>query len=122
MIEDKKGDSNIVGSEILIYQSEMDYLTDLENGNMKEIYIAPVNTEAQRAGCNIEILTQWLMLARKGMRMSRVLEEKQIKNIAIYGCGILGRQLYEELADSSIEVRYFIVKNRTYIPCGRFVR
>ena len=110
------------------YQSEMDYLTDLENGNMKEIYIAPVNTEAQRAGCNIEILTQWLMLARKGMRMSRVLEEKQIKNIAIYGCGILGRQLYEELADSSIEVRYFIDKNKnmkvqylkTYAPDEAF--
>lgn len=94
------------------YHPEMDYLNDLENGNIKEIYIAPINIEAQKAGYNIEILNQWLMLARKGKRVSYVLEEKQINNIAIYGGGILGRQLYEELADSSIKVMYFIDRNK----------
>ena len=94
------------------YQLEMDYLNSLEKDENRKIYREPENTEARRASDNIEILTHWLECARKGKSISRVLEDRHIGKIAIYGGGVLGCQLYEELMNSHIQVICFIDRNK----------
>ena len=42
--------------------------------------------------------------------MEQYLKDNRIFNIAIYGCGVLGKVLYNELKDTDIHVECFIDK------------
>lgn len=57
------------------------------------------------------ILNQWLILKQEGKSLEKFFCDKGYKSIAIYGMGELGNRLYEELKDSSLEVKYAIDKN-----------
>ena len=67
-----------------------------------------------------ELLACWLLLKQEGKALSVYFEDNLICNIAIYGMGVLGERLYEELKNSEVTVCYAIdrlanLKNRKNI-------
>lgn len=60
--------------------------------------------------CNL-----WLMLKNKNRSVCRYLQEKGFHDIAIYGNGYLGKQLYEELKTHNVSIRYFIDRDAAYM-------
>lgn len=71
--------------------------------------------EVKKTLCNNVILRDWILLKQKGVKLEKWLIQNDIKQIAIYGYGILGKVLLSELKDSSIEVISIIEKNYTRI-------
>lgn len=57
------------------------------------------------------MLNQWLLLKNEGKSLEKFFVDNGYKTIAIYGMGEMGNRLYEELQNSSIEVKYAIDKN-----------
>lgn len=57
------------------------------------------------------MLNQWLMLKNEGKKLETYFIENGFKTVAIYGMGEMGNRLYEELKESSIEVKYAIDKD-----------
>ncbi len=62
---------------------------------------------------NLEVLEKWMLLKQKGISLSSHPNLKQVKHIAIYGYGLLGKLLLNEFNKSSIQVDFFIDKNAT---------
>ncbi len=64
------------------------------------------------------MLIQWMQLNYQGKSMEEYFKQNEIRTIAIYGMGEVGNCLYEELKNTSIEVKYAIDKNEmnTYSP------
>lgn len=58
-----------------------------------------------------DMLNEWLSLKQKGKSLEKYFEDNGYKSVAIYGMGEMGNRLYDELKESSIEVRYAIDKN-----------
>lgn len=69
-------------------------------------------------------LDAWLFLKEDGMSVARLLQDRGIQRIAIYGMGMLGKHLLEELRDTEIQIEYLVDKSamsfhpdiRTYAP------
>lgn len=57
------------------------------------------------------MLNQWLVLKQEGKSLEKYFLDNGYKTIAIYGMGEMGNRLYEELKDTSIEVKYAVDKN-----------
>lgn len=55
------------------------------------------------------------MLKNKNRSVCRYLQEKGFHDIAIYGNGYLGKQLYEELKTHNVSIRYFIDRDAAYM-------
>ncbi|BCN32542.1 hypothetical protein [Anaeromicropila herbilytica] len=55
-----------------------------------------------------QILNQWLIIKQEGKSLEEYFVNNNYQSIAIYGMGELGCRLYEELKDSSINVKYAI--------------
>lgn len=58
-------------------------------------------------------LNLWMKQKANGVRLAEYLVQSGVKTCGIYGCGILGEQLYEELK-KTIYVKFFIDRN----ACG----
>lgn len=56
----------------------------------------------------MKCLDQWLKLKYEDVRLDEQLTSKGIKTIAVYGLGVLGKNLLRDLADSDITILYFI--------------
>lgn len=56
------------------------------------------------------LLVQWLKLRQSGRSICNYIAEKGYKTVAIYGMGINGERVLQELKDSEIEVLYGIDK------------
>lgn len=57
---------------------------------------------------------QWIRAVRGGYRIAQFFEDNLYKNVAIYGMGVIGLQLFEELQSSgSVNVLYGIDQNAT---------
>ena len=56
-------------------------------------------------------INKWLNLKLKGYKIADYFHKRDIRNIAIYGMGQIGLNLFEELKDSLIEVECFIDRN-----------
>lgn len=56
----------------------------------------------------IQCFSKWFVLKKSGNTISNYLKKNGYQKIAIYGFGYLGRNLYEELKGSEIEVQYVI--------------
>ncbi|WP_026650984.1 hypothetical protein [Butyrivibrio proteoclasticus] len=55
---------------------------------------------------------QWIRVVREGYRIAQFFEDNLYKNVAIYGMGVIGLQLFEELQSSgSVNVLYGIDQN-----------
>ncbi|AGF58309.1 gas vesicle protein [Clostridium saccharoperbutylacetonicum] len=57
------------------------------------------------------MLNQWLILKTEGRSLEEYFKENNYNKVAIYGMGELGCRLYEDLKDTSIEVKYCIDRN-----------
>ncbi len=55
-----------------------------------------------------KILNRWLILKERGVKLEKYLVERKVGTVAIYGLGMLGRHLVEELKHSSIVLKYGI--------------
>lgn len=67
---------------------------------------------------NIQILTflnNWLIMYQMKKNMVPYIEYMNYKNIAIYGMGVLGQRLYDELEGTSVNVAYAIDQNAVNI-------
>lgn len=56
------------------------------------------------------VLERWMSLKRKQVNLSTYFIRKNIQEVAIYGCGTLGEEVYDTLK-SDIRVKYFIDQN-----------
>mgnify|MGYP002509543375 CR=1 FL=1 len=59
-------------------------------------------------GTYYHILNDWMKLKENGGSIEQALKEKNIKSVAIYGMGDLGRHLVKDLENTNIEVKYAI--------------
>lgn len=66
------------------------------------------NDDIEKTKANLLILEEWIAMYRHGRRVADVLDERGIREIAIYGMGILGSHLYQELKTSGMSVKYII--------------
>lgn len=57
------------------------------------------------------VLLLWLSKKQTGSRIEEYLLKHNLKRIAIYGMGVIGERLLDELKDSTIEVAYAIDQN-----------
>lgn len=68
------------------------------------------------------LFDNWLLLNERGDTVEKFFEERNIKEIAIYGYGNIGRHLAAQLSDSDIHIKYLIDKRKDSIitdgiPC-----
>lgn len=57
-----------------------------------------------------EILDRWMWLRERKVRLAEYLLQEGVQKIAVYGCAVLGRMVYEEIK-KDIAVQYFIDRN-----------
>lgn len=70
------------------------------------------------ASKNMDILTlfnQWIILKHKNVHFAEYFDKYQYQSIAIYGMSFVGQRLMDELKDSSVEIRYVVDKNASYV-------
>lgn len=60
--------------------------------------------------CLKQLFVKWLYNVQNGIKISKYLEEMNIKTVAIYGMSDAGYKLYDELKISNIVVKYVIDK------------
>lgn len=60
--------------------------------------------KVERSNAYIDILNRWLTLRDQQVFISKYLEEKGYRKVAIYGLGMFGNHLYEELRQTRIEI------------------
>jgi hypothetical protein len=58
----------------------------------------------------IKVLDYWMNLREQNISVASILLANGYDNVAIYGYGVLGRRLYEELKSSSVKVNYIVDK------------
>lgn len=68
------------------------------------------DTKIQKSAAQLAILNKWFSAYRIGVRASDFFYKYGYSTVAIYGMGILGKQLMEELKDSDLKVLYYIDK------------
>ncbi len=93
-------------------------LTQREEARIREGRILPqkgeediTNEKYQKERKYKKILELWMRLRDQKISVSHFFVQKNIKTVAIYGAGILGKHLYYELQDSEIQVACFLDKN-----------
>lgn len=64
----------------------------------------------------------WLLLNERGDTFEQFFKDRNIKEIAVYGYGDIGRHLVAQLSDSNINIKYVIDKRKDSIitdsiPC-----
>lgn len=59
------------------------------------------------------LLNQWLCLKYQGKSLEEYFVSNNYQTIAIYGMGELGNRLYDELKDTSVNIKYAIDKEVT---------
>lgn len=80
-------------------------------GYFKKRIISQNNNRVNKFKSYYNILNQWIVLQHEGKKIEQYFINNGYNKIAIYGMGEIGNRLYEELKDSSIEVKYAIDKN-----------
>ncbi len=61
------------------------------------------------------IQNDWFGASRRGLSIADYLINRQIRKVAVYGYGYLGRSLLEDLEKSNIEIAYVIDKNAKFL-------
>jgi hypothetical protein len=61
------------------------------------------------------VFNQWLAIRQEGRSLEEYFIENDYKTVAIYGMKEFGERLYDELKDSSINVRYAIDKDADFL-------
>lgn len=79
----------------------------------RQTYIRAKECEKYRS--NFAILKKWMLLKYEGIDIEDYLINNHLLNIAIYGMGDIGKILYRELAESSVNIRYVIDRNAMWV-------
>lgn len=61
------------------------------------------------------VMDKWMELKQQGMELVNYLEEKNLRQIAVYGMNLLARRIIAELDSSSVKVAYVIDKNSDFL-------
>lgn len=80
----------------------------LGQGFLKDKVISEKTSKVDKFKSYYTMLNQWLLLKQEGKNLEKYFIEHNIKSIAIYGMGEMGNRLYDELKNTSIEVKYAI--------------
>lgn len=56
------------------------------------------------------MLNQWLLIKQEGKSLEKYFDDNGYHTVVIYGMGEMGNRLYEELKNTSIEVKYAVDK------------
>lgn len=83
-------------------------LCSLELDGSDGIVLYRLQKQRDKQNLYLRLLNQWLMNYQHGVRIENYLLNQGFHRIAIYGCGMLGERLYQELADSEVHVAYGI--------------
>lgn len=62
----------------------------------------------------LDCLTKWIRLKEKNVNLIDYLLRSGFQRISVYGCGVLGEFVYNEL-NTAIRIKYFIDRNAKYI-------
>ena len=73
----------------------------------QKITVQPVVSD-KRFEVGFHILNQWLYLRQRGKGLKLFFQDNLIESVAIYGMGILGERLFDELKEDGITVKYGI--------------
>ena len=57
---------------------------------------------------NLQVINKWMYLRENNISIVLYLNEKNVKNVAIYGYGLLSKHLIWELEQAGIEIKYII--------------
>lgn len=68
------------------------------------------------------LMNAWLSNKHKGKMIGEYLKKKGFQNIAIYGMGYIGKNLYEELIQEGITVKYLIDQNKNMQIDGMHIK
>lgn len=82
------------------------------NVGAKEKKNLGIEIEASKYKQFTKILTKWLHAETKSTILGAYLERNKLRNIGIYGYGILGRALYDCLRNAECHIDYFVDKNK----------
>lgn len=85
---------------------------------MKRLYDKKLQYKQIEIIKNVQIsqfLNNWLQMYQMKKNMVPYILDMGYKSIAIYGMGILGQRLYDELEESDIKVKYAIDRNAANI-------
>lgn len=81
---------------------------------MKAVYVKKMLSMQSEIIKNMQIsqlLSNWIQMYQMKKNMVPYIADRGYKNIAIYGMGVLGQRLYDELEESDITVKYAIDRN-----------
>ena len=84
-------------------QERYEKVKDMEEGTGIESLACQNNEKNQMLA---EMIRQWFAIKLEKKSLVTVLLKRDIGSVAIYGMGYLGRSLYQELEDSSVEITY----------------
>lgn len=91
-------------AEIYFENFEFNRIAELDK--IKSVYI-----EKNKIDSYFHTLDKWLILKEEGKCLEQYFRNHNIKNIGIYGYGVLGRHLVKELYESDINIECIIDKN-----------
>jgi len=64
---------------------------------------------------NSQLFDNWLVIIERGEKIETYFQKNNIKEIAVYGYGNIGRHLVTQLLDTSINIKYIIDKRKAVI-------
>lgn len=68
------------------------------------------------------LIDKWMKNMRDRKKISDYLKENKYENIIIYGMSYLGRQLYEELIQDGINIKYLVDRKEYMVYADREVK
>lgn len=80
-------------------------------GNMMNEKIIEKYNLSEKHRILFQLMCMWVKVKQKQESLAEYFCHNEMKNIAIYGFGVVGRLLESELKDSNISVRYIIDKS-----------
>lgn len=103
---------------ILAFEVQQDdkFLDDLKKGyySIKDMVYENmdiIDVPYIKSALMLPLVSKWLEIRQMGQSLCEYFYLNNIQNIAIYGMGVLGCRLYDELEGSSVQVRYLIDKS-----------
>ena len=91
----------IDGNEVFLYDLGLD---------INAIELPIISERKSKYELYFELLVKWMELKNRGLSLESFFELHELRNIAIYGWGKIGKLLYDELEHTTISVDYIIDK------------
>ncbi|GFI16225.1 hypothetical protein IMSAGC009_01389 [Lachnospiraceae bacterium] len=110
--------SGIIGCAILTFWL-IEILKIWNQKKMKEEEYARIQDMAVKNNRLYIMMNRWVEIKQDGKSIAKYLQNKGIRNIAIYGMGTAGETLFREMDDSNIHVKFAIDQNylNIYTDC-----